>query len=394
MKTYKSHLCFFIAFAILFVLLTGCSAKTDAGLPTPSPSVPIPSASDPSATDPSASNIGQEIGSFSYSDGLDENGLWAGITALDYVKLYDYNAFAIPSETHTVSDDDIQYEVDSLLTDYATSEQITDRAVIDGDTVNIDFVGSVDGVEFDGGSTGGGGAEVTIGVTSYIDDFLEQLIGHNPGETFDINVTFPEDYGEESLNGKDAVFVTTVNHIVETTDALLSDAFVAENLYAEYGWQTIAEMKDGITAALRDDAIENYILEYLYSEVAVEPVPDHLVTYQNNAMIKYYQNVAESLGVELEEFLSSYIGVSSLDELIDSDGETNMIAAKYSLIIQAIAEDTKITASDADVTAYFVAEAGIEDYSEYEAIYGLPYLKQIVLTQKVMDYLTAHVRLV
>ena len=87
--------------------------------------------------------------------------------------------------------------------------------VKDGDTVNIDYVGSVDGVEFEGGNTNGAGADLTIGSGSYIDDFEEQLIGAHPGDTVEVNVTFPENYGNEELNCKDAVFTVTVNGIYE-----------------------------------------------------------------------------------------------------------------------------------------------------------------------------------
>ena len=80
----------------------------------------------------------------------------------------------------------------------------------DGDTINIDYVGSVDGVEFDGGNTQGMGTDLVIGSGSYIDDFEDQLIGAHPGDQVDVYVTFPEDYGVEELNGKEALFQVTV----------------------------------------------------------------------------------------------------------------------------------------------------------------------------------------
>lgn len=85
--------------------------------------------------------------------------------------------------------------------------------VADGDTVNIDYVGTVDGVEFAGGNTQGNGTDLVIGSGSYIDDFEEQLIGAHPGDTVEVNVTFPEQYGNEELNGKDAVFEVVINGI-------------------------------------------------------------------------------------------------------------------------------------------------------------------------------------
>lgn len=93
---------------------------------------------------------------------------------------------------------------------YSTDASLT---VKDGDTVNIDYVGSIDGVEFAGGNTNGAGADLTIGSGTYIDDFEEQLIGSHPGDTVEVNVTFPENYGNEELKGKDALFVVEVNGI-------------------------------------------------------------------------------------------------------------------------------------------------------------------------------------
>lgn len=95
---------------------------------------------------------------------------------------------------------------------YQTDSSLT---VEDGDTVNIDYVGTIDGVEFEGGSTDGNGTDLVIGSGNYIDDFEEQLIGAHPGDTVEVQVTFPEDYGNEDLNGKDAVFTVTINGIYE-----------------------------------------------------------------------------------------------------------------------------------------------------------------------------------
>lgn len=97
-------------------------------------------------------------------------------------------------------------------TDYATDSDLT---VKDGDTVNIDYVGYIDGTAFDGGNTQGQGTDLTIGSGTYIDDFEDQLIGAHPGDKVTVNVTFPENYGNEDLNGKDATFDVTVNGIYE-----------------------------------------------------------------------------------------------------------------------------------------------------------------------------------
>ena len=103
-------------------------------------------------------------------------------------------------------------DTSSGSTAYSTDTSLT---IEDGDTVNIDYVGSIDGVDFEGGSTNGAGTDLTIGSGLYIDDFEEQLIGAHPGDSVEVNVTFPDDYQQEDLQGKDALFQVTINGIYE-----------------------------------------------------------------------------------------------------------------------------------------------------------------------------------
>lgn len=121
------------------------------------------------------------------------------------------NSTSDPAEG-TDTEDPSNADSSADLSSYSTDSSLT---VKDGDTVNIDYVGSVDGVEFDGGNTQGMGTDLVIGSGSYIDDFEEQLIGAHPGDKVEVTVTFPEDYGVEDLNGKEAVFDVTVNGIYQ-----------------------------------------------------------------------------------------------------------------------------------------------------------------------------------
>jgi trigger factor len=366
MKKTKTVLSLILITALAFTALIGCSAdKKTAG----------------TSEDPASAE------GFSYSNGIDKNGFWEKISAADYVKLSEYKGISVPSDIHNITDEALQAEVDKVLADYSTEKQITDRAVADGETVNIDYTGSIDGVAFEGGSTNGSGTEVTIGVTSYIDDFLEQLIGHTPGESFDVNVTFPADYGKEELNGKDAVFAVKLNYIVEKETPELTDGFVAEKLSSNYGWNTVQEMKSAMKSNLQSSAIASYIHDYLIENMTIESLPDSLLDYQEASMIKYYQDNADAYSMKLDEFLTAYAGVSSTDELLKLSLEENTRSAQLYLIIQAIAEDAGISVSNDDVTEYFKKYMGAEDYSEYEKTYGMPYLKLNVLNQTVMDYL-------
>jgi trigger factor len=329
-------------------------------------------------------NAQQPSPELSNSEGIDDNGFWRDIRALDYVEIFNYRAMPIPSDVHTVSDAAIQNEISSILAelDYVFTKQITDRPVADGDLVNIDYVGSVDGVAFSGGSTGGLGADVTAGSREYIDDFLSQIIGHMPGETINVEVTFPVDYGPEDLNGKDAVFVTTINYIIVNDTSELTDDFVLEELSLSYGWTTVEEMTGNIRADLQKSAIQQYIQDYFLDEVVVASIPDRLIQHQEDSMLEWYQGYADEYEMELDDFLNNYVGYENTAELITDNQLSNMESARFYLVSQAVAEDMGAVVSDEDVEEYFG-----EYYASYEEQYGLPYMKQMTLINKVFNYI-------
>lgn len=371
----KKILSFFLVIALVFSAFTGCSSGRDS---TSAPETP-------SSSETPITNIPSS--EFNFSEGIDDNGFWKNIKAKDYVELIEYSGISIPSNIHTITKESLQPQIETLLSKYPNKKQITDRAIADGDTVNMDYVGSIDGIPFDGGSTDGLGTEVTIGVTSYIDDFLEQLIGHTPGESFDVNVTFPEDYGVDELNGKDAVFAVTLNYIVESTPSELSDEFVKENFSAEYGWNNISDLETYIKDIMQNIALTDYIQNYLIEKVTIKSLPENLLKYSENSMVQNVQNTAKSYNMELNEYLNAAEGVTNKDEFLNLYLEENKNTAKLYLIIQAIAEDAKITVSDNDVLEYFKENVGTDDYSAYEEYLGIPYLKMITLNQAVMDYM-------
>lgn len=324
---------------------------------------------------------------FAFSYGIDKDGFWENVKALKSVELCNYTGIIIPKDIHEIPNTSIQAEIDSLLSGFEQDIQVTDRKIMDGDTVNIDYTGSIDGVPFSGGSTQDSGTDVTIGVTNYIDDFLEQLIGHTPGESFDIEVTFPDDYSKEELKGKDAVFAITLNYIVESISPELTDDFVTENLAPVYNWSTVSEMQDFIGNKLQESAIEYFLQDYIAENSSINSLPEILVEYQEFSMIQYYKDYAKYYSMEYEEFLSASTGAATTDELLELNLAQNTKTANLFLLIQAIAEDVGITVSDDDAIAYFseISESG--DHSDYEAVYGMPHLKLITLQRAVIDYI-------
>ena len=328
-------------------------------------------------------------GGFDYSQNIAADGRWEGVTALDYVTLpEDYEAITLPEDVTTVSDEDVQTQVDSLLASYATTVEVTDRAVEDGDTVNIDYVGSVDGVEFEGGSTQGAGTSVTIGVTSYIDDFLEQLIGHMPGETFNVEVTFPDPYeNNPDLAGKDAVFVTTINYIEDSQLPEYNDAFVAENFAENGGYTTTAELEQAIKDSIVQNNTYNYVITYMNDNSTVSQVPDTMKEYQAYVMLDYYNTYASYFGMELNDFISQMLQAESQDALVEAQAANIEAAAKEALILQAVAEAQGITVDTAAAQ-----EMMGENYETAVSTYGEPYVLMNTMANKVIDQLmsTAH----
>lgn len=337
---------------------------------------------------------GIAISNFNYSEPFDDNGYWKGIKALDYVTLCDYKAIPISKADVEVSDDTIQQTIDQFLSQHTSTNQIKDRAVADGDTVNIDYVGSIDGVEFEGGNTGGAGTSVTIGVTSYIDDFLEQLIGHMPGDSFDVEVTFPEDYIDANedaekaaiFNGKDAVFKTTINYIEEQVTPEFNDEFVKNNLKEQYGWETANQAREEIYDNYYKNNMQTAINEYLLANAKVSEVPEVMKNYQISSMFAYYQQGAQSYEMSMAQLINTGMGVSSVQELLDRYEENFTNNAKYDLIMQAIAEDSGSNFSADDLESCLKDKFNA-NLSDVEGMYGKNYLMYTCLNSNTVDML-------
>jgi len=368
---------------VSLLALTGCTNDTNENVEYPvqyAETYPVPEPS----VDPPPSEGDAYNGEFSFSEGLDENGFWMGINVLDHVEMFNYQALAIPTEIHYVSEQDVQDIVDSILLDHAVSEQIMDRPVQFGDTINIDFVGSIDGEEFDGGNTHGMGTYVTIGVTNFIDDFLDQLIGYLPGTVVNVEVTFPDDYFEASLAGLDALFVTPINYIAGG-DVLpdLTNEFVAAN-FVFMNLSTVDELINEIEVVLRDSAVRQYVFEYLSTQITVTSVPEKLIKHYEQLLLNEYANEAMQFGMALDDLLGM-IGFESSEDFVEANRERVESDAKFSLILQAVAEDAGIVATVDDVIEFFLDNFGTADFSDAEQLYGLPWIKQFIRNQMVMD---------
>lgn len=319
---------------------------------------------------------------FTYSDGIDENGYWEGVTALDYVTLpNDYASVSVSRTDVEPSDQDVEDNISDLLYGYATINEITDRAAKDGDTVNIDYAGTVDGVAFTGGTYAG--YNLTLGSGNFIDDFEDQIVGHTPGETFDVNVTFPEGYNDSTdsagntvaLSGADAVFSVTLNYISEEIVPELTDDWVAENV-SEENINTVDELREFYRNQIYTENLRTAVMDYLVDNSTFSAIPQKVMDYQVNQCLNYYYTMGSYYGYELDEFVSVF-GYESADDMLAEMEDDIVKYSKEALLYQAVSEAMGVTPT----------QEQIDTYAGYTTYYGENYCRMVALMDAVSEAL-------
>lgn len=347
------------------------------------------SSSSSSSQAASGSSSAVEDHSDVYSAYLNDDGTLKGVDSATLVTLPQYKGISVPAEEYTITDDELNTQINSILDQYATYDQITDRAIADGDVVNIDYVGTVDGEEFSGGNTNGRGTLVTAGSDAYIDDFLTQIIGHTPGETFDVNVTFPDPYeNNPDLAGKAAVFHTTINyiqgdkHVPELTDEFVSQT----SALADYG--TAQGMKDTIRTSMEDNKADNYVLQKVLDACQFSEFPADLVDQLVDVSMAQFESQASAYGLDMET-ARSMMGYESEDAQREAMTASAQEQLKTVVMLEAIAKAEGLTVDEDALTNYFSTNVGTSDYSAYQTYYGRGYLCQAVLLDSAMDLVTS-----
>lgn len=364
------------------LLCAGALALTAAGC---SKSAASSSASASSEASVYGSASDYDYQNFAYSDGLDENGYWSGIRALDYVTLpEDYASIPLKKADIEPTEEDVQSQIDSLLSQNTTTQQITDRAAADGDTVNIDYVGTVDGVAFTGGTYSG--YSLTLGSNSFIDGFEDQIVGHKPGETFEVNVTFPDGYSDSTdaegnavvLSNKKAVFSVTLNYISEEILPELTDAWVEENFSSTDGVHTVEDLRAEYQKMLYQNNLNTAVMNYLLANSTFKDLPKEVTDYQVNQCLNYYYTMAQHYGYDLDSFLQAAAGYNSADDLLDAMSDSITEYAREALLYQAVAEAMDIAPT----------QEQIDTYSAYTETYGANYCTMVALMDAVSEALT------
>ncbi len=292
-----------------------------------------------------------------------------------------------------VTDEMVQLQVDAFLTGYATdTEQVFTGTTKNGDTVNIDFVGSMDGVEFDGGSSQGAGYDLTLGSGTMIDGFEEQIVGHEVGEVFDIDVTFPDNYGATDLAGKDAVFQITINYILVNNIPEYTDEFVAENT----DYDTIVEFEQSI----KDNLIESYgqydnssnrvaVFNQILENSTFSEIPADETSVLVESAMSDNEMMAANYGYDLDTYIQYSYGMTTEE----FEAYITNLAQEYvkeKMIHCAIAKTENIRVSGDEISEYkemMMTETGYTDEEAFDSIYSYEDVMYYTLAEKVQVYI-------
>lgn len=308
--------------------------------------------------------------------------LMAGIDVEKCVTLGDYKGVTVEKTIQSVTDEDVQNEIDNALANYPVE---VDQAAKEGDTVNIDYVGKIDGEEFDGGSDQG--ADLKLGSGKFIDGFEDGLIGARKGETRTLNLTFPEDYTQD-LAGKAVEFTVTVNAVKEPLSEP-TDQWVADNIE---GYDNIADYKAGIRSEQEENneqTADNQVRYAAWTQVidncTINEYPETLVEVGKKLYEQQVETYAKYAGMELDAYIESS-GLTQ-EEYQSNMEEYGKNVAAQALVCQAICDKEGFAIGDDDyqkVLQDMLTEYGCTE-DELIQTYGQDNVEQSIMLNRVSN---------
>lgn len=317
------------------------------------------------------------------------------VDVADYVELGDYKGIELTKEAADVTDEQVEATIESELKTKAQTLGADETAEL-GDIVNIDYVGTIDGEAFDGGSTDGQGTDLELGSGSYIEGFEDQLVGAKTGETRDVNVTFPEDYGNADLANQPAVFNVTVNSIKRP--AQLTDEWVAENT----DMKTVDEYRQSVVDSLQKSAEEssemtmkNNAWNEVVSGSTISEYPEELLEQETDLVKSEMASQYEAAGMELADFLEQ-MGMSEEDYNSQCE-ELAKTRLQMILVAQDIISKEGLSLEDeaySDLRQDVVASYGLNDEESvldqigeerFNQVFGVEVAKQFIYDNAKID---------
>ncbi len=301
-------------------------------------------------------------------DKIDEKGIVfsAVVTTKPEVTVTEYKGMKHPKIEYNVTDADIEEEIKKAQERASRLVPVEDRPAEDGDTVLIDYSGSVDGVQFEGGT-----AEkqtLVLGSHSFIPGFEEGVVGMKTGEEKDLNVKFPEDYHAENLKGKDAVFHVKLHEIKKKEVPEFNDEFVKDVSEFDTVDAYRADIKKHLeeqNARRATQEMENALVDLILEKTPVN-IPDCMIQSQIDSMVQEFEYRLMYQGLKLDDYLK-YTGMK-LEDLRKSYEDQAKKSVKTRLIFEAIIKQEKIEATEEDKQKKFaeMAEAAKKEVEEFK----------------------------
>ena len=351
------------------------------------------------------STVNQEIAANQYADTIKSN----AETYKTYISLPEYKGLSVSvdSEQKEVTDSDVTDYINNLISQYGTTESLTEGVTANGDTISLDYSGLLDGTAFSGGTATD--VSYTIGSGKFIDDLDKGLVGLTVGEEYDIPCKFPDNYSSSDLAGKDVIFKVTVNSIKKTTLPELTDDWVASNASSlNVEATTVEGLKSYVKDYLETQAKTNY--DSSKYQAAWKAISEQINTdkgYPEAELNSLIDTLKSNVQSEYNQY-GSYYGISDFTSYLsqvygfDSEDAFNDYAKEYAqsylvekMAITIIAENENITVSEDDINdmgAQLASYYGYSDYQEILDTYGNQMNSEVgyqVLYQKVQDFINA-----
>ena len=306
------------------------------------------------------------------------------------VTLGEYKGVEVKREHTLVTEDEVNAEIEKERNKQAAEVSVEDRAVAEGDTVNLDYSGSVDGVKFAGGTAEA--QTLKIGSHTFIPGFEEQMVGMNIGEEKDLEVTFPEEYHAKELADKKAVFHVKVNGITETQLPALDDDFAKD--ISEF--DTLDEYKADVRAKLEAQAAErdnnaftNAVIEKVMENATVE-IPEAMVERQIDSMVRNFEARLAQQGLKLADFIK-YTGQDE-KSFRNQYREQAEKSVRANLVLEAVENAENFEATEEEIDAEIVKFAGqigqdVENLKKNLTEGDREYFKADVIRDKAVKFL-------
>ena len=309
------------------------------------------------------------------------------------VKISSYTGMKIKQFAYNVKDEDVAAELARVQDRNARKVEVTDRAAQNGDIVNIDFVGTVDGVKFDGGEAEG--FDLTLGSGQFIPGFEDQVVGMNIGETKDVNVTFPENYQAENLKGKAAVFAVKLNGIQGKELPELTDEFIKDATGSETVEEYKAKAKERLQAQAdrrANDQTENSILDAIAANAEVE-IPQAMIEREIDGLVQKFEYQLMYQGLKLQDYLDFLkVTVADFRKNYEEQAKKNVL---NQLIISQLIKDEKLEATEEEVDAKVAEQAAsvnksAEEYKKNMDPRQFDYIRSDIVITKLFNFLKAN----